>query len=299
MAEKEVVLTPGTSARCGNLPKPQMISLGGENRPDIDMPGTIPIGREPTPVHDFTSNFITATANANATMHYNVRRQTPCAATEEPDAPFQNPSSGTPPAGMEKSNAPSTWVHQVDRDAVGHGDGEQDAAGGGDMPVHAFQLDPPGPGIGPDDLDPVGLVAEYGGPEALPRPPELPPPTHDLADRLPGPQPEIEFGPRRSPTGDPGHHTVASPPARDLEPGKGSFVKGLVEWRCHDLSRAARSGRRARAAARQSARSLSRSGRCCEWCSHPRRREPRAASPSRHGYRGIPPPRPGAGRGPR
>ena len=74
-------------------------------------------------------------------MHYNIGRRAPGLPGKRLDAPLQNAAGGAAPAGVEQGDPPARH-DQVDRDAVGDGDGEEDAGRGGDPAVDPFDLDP-------------------------------------------------------------------------------------------------------------------------------------------------------------
>ena len=57
----------------------------------------------------------------------------------------QNPAGRPPPAGVQQRHAPPR-DHEIDRNAVGDGDGEQHAGRGGDPAVDALDLNPASPG---------------------------------------------------------------------------------------------------------------------------------------------------------
>jgi hypothetical protein len=131
---------------------------------------------------------------------------------------------------VQQSNGPRDRVHQIYRDTVGDGHGEEYARAVGDVPVQAFELDPTGRVAVSHDRGAMHLSAEDGGVEAGFGVPESPPPLHHLSDRCIGPQAQIESpsGLGTAP-GDPGDHPEPLPPAGDLEAGNGRRERSLAD----------------------------------------------------------------------
>ena len=108
--------------------------------------------------------------------------------------------------------------HQVNRDAVGDGDREEDAGCGGDPPIDPFQVNPPSPGLEGCDLDAVHLIPKGHGLEVAHVPAESQPAAHDFPNRLPAPEPEIEASARLvAAAGNPGDDAKPFLPAGDFE----------------------------------------------------------------------------------
>ena len=220
-------------------------------------------------------------------MHYDARRRE-SQALQLGYTAFQNPGGGPAPPGMEERHRPSR-CNQVDRDAVRDGDKQEHARIGGDVPIDALDEDPAGAGDVPYHRRSVYLVTQdealksgFGGPERGP-------PAHHLANRLPGPETEIETRRRAfAASGDPRDDAVPAAPLGEGIPGNGTAGRQLPKER--RISRQSVGGpRRAPEGARRCARTRARSGRYCGWCSARRRRARRAASPCPRGCQANPP----------
>src|SRR2546426_1718258 len=123
---------------------------------------------------------------------------------------------------------------EVDRDAVGDGDGEQKAPGPRRMPVHAVDNQPPVAGRWmPAHRGPVHLVRQdHAGEARADRGANGAPARHHLADVLFAPQAEGEAMPAGR---DPGNEAVAGGPFLKLHPENARVGDGLLaqqrRWR--------------------------------------------------------------------
>src|SRR3989449_226516 len=94
-------------------------------------------------------------------MHYDISSTDEPTAFDELDAAFQDAGGGAPPAGVQQRHYPLLGGDEVNRDAVGHGDGEQQSARARGMPVHAVQDEPAGLTLAvPLQRGPVDLMTQ-------------------------------------------------------------------------------------------------------------------------------------------
>jgi len=120
---------------------------------------------------------------------------------------------------------------QVNWDAVGYGDGEENARPGGNPSIDAFDLDPSGAPIQGHHLHAVHLLAECHGGEFRQRPAKVTPMVHHQADGRFTPKAEIEPAARLgAAAGDAGDDSVLFPPIRDLESGNVACNGGFADW---------------------------------------------------------------------
>jgi hypothetical protein len=91
-------------------------------------------------------------------MHYNLLNGAPSFRSQPRDAGSQNPAGGAPPAGVEQSDS-TPGRHEIDRDAIGDGHGEQDPRLSGDPRIYPVDLDPAAPTVYAADLDAMNLIA--------------------------------------------------------------------------------------------------------------------------------------------
>jgi hypothetical protein len=128
---------------------------------------------------------------------------------------------------MQEGHAASRG-HQINRHTVGDRHSEQDSGCGGNPTVDSIDLDPAATRIEAHELDPVDLVAQSHSVKAREPATKREPPAHDLADRLPAPESEIEAPAGLGPAaGDAGDYAVTLLPAGNLEPGNISNDGGL------------------------------------------------------------------------
>jgi hypothetical protein len=182
----------------------------------VEVPGSGTFCGRAAAGHHFTSYFITFTANTYAAMHYHIGRWAPSRRQQSFQTPLEDTPCSPSPAGVEQGDPPA-WRHEVYGDAVGDGDGEENAGGGGDPAVDAFYLDPAAPGVDIHQLDPVHLVAERDRSESCHLPPQREPAIHYLTDWLPAPETEV-----KAPSGYPGDNAELFAPTGDLESGDGT-----------------------------------------------------------------------------
>src|SRR2546427_10403742 len=119
-------------------------------------------------------------------MHYDISRTDEPVAFDELHAALENAGGGAPPAGVQQRHDPFLRGDQVNRDAIGHADGEQQAASARGMPVRAVE---DGPAVltlaVPLPRGPVALMAQHDprerGGDGGPGPPAAAhPPSHGL-----------------------------------------------------------------------------------------------------------------------
>jgi hypothetical protein len=112
----------------------------------------------------FRTYFIASTANAYATMHYNIRHINFYMPHQALHPLSQNPRRGPPPPRMEQSRHPSLRFHEVDRGAVGDPYRQQDPRLRCGMAVEPRQKVPARTNsLVPADIGPVDLAGEEKG----------------------------------------------------------------------------------------------------------------------------------------
>ncbi len=196
---------------------------------EIQVPGTRPGGGHSTAGHNFRPDFIAVATNPNATVHYDFRRGDPPSRLQQGQALSENPSTGSPPPGMQQGNGPMGRGHEVDRDAIRHRHREQQARPGGRVAVDPLEDLPARGAVMPLHPGPVYLLGQYRSPKSGEGPSKGPPAAHHLAHRSRGPETQIEVTAGSvAPGGDAGQNTVTRPPVRDLEarhrPGERRFT---------------------------------------------------------------------------
>src|SRR5207253_299038 len=119
------------------------------------------------PAQHFRTYFIALTTNTYSTMHYDVPGPHKRHPLHELHAALQDSPRRPPPSGVEQRHHLLVGCREVDRDAVGDGDGEQKAPGSRRMPVHAVDDQPPVAGRWmPTHRGPVHLVRQNHAGEA-------------------------------------------------------------------------------------------------------------------------------------
>ena len=123
----------GAPGRGGDVGEAQPCRLFYQLLPEVDMPGPRPVHRDSTPPHYFRSHFIAVTANANTAVHYNLLREAPGFRSQSLHTDPENPPGGTAPPGVQQRHA-ATGSHQIHRDAIGDGYGQENPRLGRDPP---------------------------------------------------------------------------------------------------------------------------------------------------------------------
>src|SRR5207253_10658733 len=110
----------------------------------------------------FRTYFIARATNPWATMHYDIGGTHECLPLHELDTALQDPSRGAAPPGVQQRDHPLLGRCQVDGDAVGDRDGEQQSGRAGRVAVAAVEDEPAGGGRAvPGDRRTVDLVREH------------------------------------------------------------------------------------------------------------------------------------------
>lgn len=217
---------PGGS---GDLSEAELARLPRQLLPQIEVPGPLPLDRRAAALHDLRTYFITVAAYADAAVHYNIRSATPRLGPQALDAASENPSRGAAPSRMKECHGFSR-CHQVYRDTIGNGYGEQNSRPGGNPAIHAIHLDPAAAGIEGHDLDTVHLLAQRGHAKVAQLPAERAPAGHHLTNRRVTPEAEIKPAARSGPAArDAGDDSVLFAPTRNLEPRDISWNGGFSD----------------------------------------------------------------------
>jgi hypothetical protein len=198
------------------------------------VPGAWSLRRRTTPNHHFRTYLIALAAYAYATMHYNVGLRGRGSGNQTFETAAQDAGGGPPPAAMKQGYAPARG-YQVYRNAVGDGDGEEDARGDRDPAVNAFYLNPSLAVVQVHDFGTMNLVAEGDRAKLCHLSSEREPTVHHLADGLLGPEAEVESAAGFfTSAGNPGDDSIPLAPTRDLKTGDGSGSRNLTELRCNE-----------------------------------------------------------------
>src|SRR5437867_4163715 len=171
-------------------------------------------------------------------MHYDISRTDEPVAFDELHAALENAGGGAPPAGVQQRHDPFLRGDQVNRDAIGHADGEQQAASARGMPVHAVEDEPAVLTLAvPLQRGPVDLMAQHDPRErGVDGGPERPPAGHHLSHVLLAPQSEREAAP---PGRDARHDPVAVRPLDQLHAGRSGDGPAITaRWGSHSTMRA-------------------------------------------------------------
>jgi hypothetical protein len=93
------------------------------------MPGSGAFGGFSTALHDFRTYFIAVATNPYTTVHYQIGWIRSNGFTQGLDSLGKDATSDSPPTGVQQSHGLLHGIQEVNRNAVGHGDGEQNAFG--------------------------------------------------------------------------------------------------------------------------------------------------------------------------
>src|SRR5579859_6027787 len=91
---------------------------------------------------NFRTYFIAIATNTYTTMYYEFITSDSSSASKRRDAPGENPVGGAPPARVEQTDRAGFRLHEVDRDAVGDRNGEQNTGIGRHMPIESVEHEP-------------------------------------------------------------------------------------------------------------------------------------------------------------
>src|SRR6266581_2002992 len=135
-----------------DLRQPQSPSLGHQRRPQIQVtrrvpawtdPGAAPRGpRRLEATQDFRTYFIAVRANANTTMHYDfhwLRRSLPL---QQLDAALQDTGRRAAPPRVQQRDRPPVRYREVNGDAIGDRDDDEQAGRSRSMAVDAVEDQP-------------------------------------------------------------------------------------------------------------------------------------------------------------
>src|SRR6266704_2254153 len=135
-----------------DLRQPQSPSLGHQRRPQIQVtrrvpawtdPGAAPRGpRRLEATQDFRTYFIAVRANANTTMHYDfhwLRRLLPL---QQLDAALQDTGRRAAPPRVQQRDRPPVRYREVNGDAIGDRDDDEQAGRSRSMAVDAVEDQP-------------------------------------------------------------------------------------------------------------------------------------------------------------
>jgi len=174
-------------------------------------------------LRDLRSDFITGAANSDTAMHYDCLwglLRPPC---QGANPRLEDTACRSTPSGMQDPDGSGVRLQQVDRDAVGNGDGEEHVRLGCDVTVQSLQHRETRGGVDVDsDLAAVGLPAHDDAVEASQfrrqRFPE-----HLIGARVG--QSEVQDAVTRCHAG---HDAVPLTPFEDLEPRNRGVVEGML-----------------------------------------------------------------------
>lgn len=141
-----------------------MAGLSGQMLPQVEAPRSLPFRGRAAALHDLRTYFIAVATDANTAMHYNVSDGAASLRLQTLDPARQDlPGSATPPGVEQRHSLVSN--NEIDGNAIGHRDGEQDAWCDRDPAIDSIDLDPATTGIETHDVGAMDLTAEHGGVE--------------------------------------------------------------------------------------------------------------------------------------
>ena len=229
VAEKSDSVVGRAPGRSGDVNEAEVARLSDQLVPQIEVPGSFPVGRGSASLHDFRTYFIALATYANPTMHYHTVYLASGLRLQTLDAAAQDSPGGAPPARVQQGDSLSR-DYQVHRYTIGNGYGEQDAGRCGDPTIDPLDLDPAAAGIEAHELDAMYLVTESDCVELRKRPPKGSPSGHHLSNRCFTPEAQIEAPARiGSAGGDTGNDSILFPPTRDFESGDGAWNRDLAD----------------------------------------------------------------------
>src|SRR3989441_9195596 len=120
---------------------PQGLPLLCQRGPESHVP-RLRSGATTELAQDFRTYFIAIATNTYSTMHYDTFRPHYPEPLHELHAALQDASRRPPPSGVKQRDHLLLGCREVDRDAIGDGDREQQPACAGGMPVHAVDDQP-------------------------------------------------------------------------------------------------------------------------------------------------------------
>src|SRR6266480_4878844 len=222
--EKQLAVVRTAPRRACDPAEPQRLPLLRQRDPKIHVPRR-GLGALAEAAQHFRTYFIALTTNTYSTMHYDVTGPHKPHPLHELHAALEDAPRRAPPSGVEQRHHLLVGCREVDRDAVGDGDGEQQAPGSRRMAVRAVDNQPPVAGRWmPTHRGPVHLVRQdHAGEARTDRGANGAPARHHLADVLFAPQAEGEAMPAGR---DPGHEAVAGGPFGELHARDGGVADG-------------------------------------------------------------------------
>jgi hypothetical protein len=158
-------------------------------------------------------------------MHYDVANRDPCVRRECGDAGAEHAARDAAPARVQQGDGALPRRREVDRDAIGDGDGEQEARCTRGVAIHAVEQEPAvGGAFVPVDGRAVHLLTDGDATEPrLVRLGEGAPAGEHLPDRLVAPEAKGEAGTGAT-RGDAGDQAVPLGPLVELEARDGGVT---------------------------------------------------------------------------
>ncbi len=233
MAVEKLVVVAAAEGGAADFPDPQFPPLPYQLLPHIQV--ALPAGRcrKPEGLKYFRTYFITRAANTYATMHYQVSCDAPCTPLQEAHSPLQNPATRPPPPCVEQGHRPGDRIDEVDRGAICHGDGQQDASGIRGVAVYPVEEEPAAPTLVPDDLRSVDLAAEGDKGEAWLDTAEGRPLPQHPPNRLVAGKAKVEWFCGGTARGEAGDDPETLAPTRDCHSGDRPIAEELFLYDCH------------------------------------------------------------------
>jgi hypothetical protein len=216
MAEEGRAMVSRAPGRGSNLAQAQRLGLFCQAVAEVQVPRSGPFSGNPTALHYFRPYFIAWAANAYPTVHYYITGQRARGGDQTLEPSAQDLTGRAPPPRMKQGDA-LAGSHEVDRNTVGDGHGQEDPGSGGDPAIDPLDVDPALSGVEAHDLYTMNLVAEHDGVEGGHLPAKRQPAVHHAANRFLAPQTEVEPTARLFTSGSNARdYAVAFSPAWDL-----------------------------------------------------------------------------------
>ncbi len=177
------------------------------------------------------SNLIACAANTYTTMHYEFRWPRRPSGAYGLNPVIEDPRRRSPPPGMQQSNCLAGWMGQVDGNAIGHRQRQQQPRLLGEVPIEALAQPHRHAGVAVHrDFDPVPLPAHHDPVEPAHAGRQARPLCDPVGGGLAGPggEPEVGF-----PSGDARYDAEAASPAIQFVPREGPAVDACLALSMH------------------------------------------------------------------
>ena len=141
MREELLAVVRAAPRRARDLAQPEALRPAGEPVTQIDPPRAR-LGTRAELRQDLGTHFIARATNTNSAMHYHVRCGGRCLALEELHPAFQDAAGCAAPPGVQQRHHSLLGNHEINRNAVGDGDGEQHTVAARGVAIHSVHDQP-------------------------------------------------------------------------------------------------------------------------------------------------------------